>query len=86
MYRALKVQEYVLFLEYFKLIVNCSCMQKKEQETKRDISPACPQNLAEQSRGNNLLNSRILKCVNCISWELKFSMKSTMSSVCLHIF
>ena len=35
----------------------------------------------EQSRGNNLLNSRILKRVNCINWELKFSMKSTMSSL-----
>ena len=29
MYRAVKVQEYVLFLEYFKLIVNLSCAQKK---------------------------------------------------------
>ena len=40
MYRGVKVQEYVLFLEYFKLIVNCSCAQKKKQETKIDISPA----------------------------------------------
>ena len=26
-------------LEYFKLIVNCLCVQKKKQETERDISP-----------------------------------------------
>ena len=39
MYKGVKVQEYVLFLEYFKLIVNCSYVQKKKQETKRDISP-----------------------------------------------
>ena len=75
---------YVLFPEYFKLIVNCSCVQKKKQETKRDISPSKPQNLVEQSNGSNLLNSRILKRVNCINWELKFSMKSTMSSLNIH--
>ena len=51
------MQEYVLFLEYFKLIVNCSCVQNKKQETKRDISPGCPQNLVEQSSRNNLLNT-----------------------------
>ena len=41
MYRVVKVQEYILFLEYFKLIVNCSCVQKKKkkQEIKGDISP-----------------------------------------------
>ena len=33
---------------------------KEKQETKRDVSPGWPQNLAEQSSGNNLLNSRIL--------------------------
>ena len=39
-YRGIKVQEYVLFLSYFKLIVNCYCVQKKKKlETKRDISP-----------------------------------------------
>ena len=32
MYRAAKVQEYVLFLEYFKVIVNCSCVQKKNKK------------------------------------------------------
>ena len=37
MYRGVKVQEYVLFLEYFILIVNCSFVQKKKQETKKEI-------------------------------------------------
>ena len=57
-------------------------MQKKN---KRDISPDGPQNLAEQSSGNNLLNSRILKRVNCINWEFKLSVKSTMSSVDIYL-
>ena len=35
----------------------------------------------EQSSGNNIWNSRILKRVNCINSELKFSKKSTMSSL-----
>ena len=54
---------------------------KRKHKTKRDNSPGWPQNLAEQSSGNNLLNSRILKRVNCINWEFKFSTESTMSSV-----
>ena len=54
---------------------------KEKQETKKDISPGWPQNLVKQSSGNNLLNSRILKRVNCINWELKFSMKWKMSSL-----
>ena len=54
---------------------------KGKARNKRDISPGRPQNLVEQSSGNNLLNSRILKRVNCINWELKVSMKSTMSSL-----
>ena len=58
---------------------------KEKQETKRDISPDWPQNLVEQSSGNNLLNSRILKRVNCINWELKLSMKSTMSSLNIYL-
>ena len=75
-------QEYILFLEYFKLIVNCSCVQKKkETRNKKRYLTWLTQNLVEQSSGNNLLNSRILNGVSCINWELKFSMKSTMSSL-----
>ena len=55
-------------------------MQKKKQETK-EIFNLVDLNLVEQSSGNNLLNSTILKRVKCINWELKFSMKLTMSSL-----
>ena len=58
---------------------------KGKHKTKRDNSPGWPQNLAEQSSGNNLLNSRILKRVNCINWEFKVSMESTKCQVLIYI-
>ena len=73
MYRVVKVQEIVLFLEYFKLILICSCVQKKNKKQKEIFHLVDPR--------NNLLNSRILKRVNCINWKFKFSMKSTISNV-----
>ena len=48
---------------------------KENQETKRNISRC------RESSENNLLNSGILKRVNCINWEIELSVKSTMSSV-----
>ena len=62
---------------------NCKllmCAKEKTRNRKRYFTWLTP-DFVEQSRGNNLLNSRILKRVNCINWELKFSMKSTMSSL-----
>ena len=81
MYRGVKVQEYVLFLEYFKLILNCSCVKKNNKKQKEIFHLVDPIILLNKSSGNNLLHSRILKRVNCINWELKFSMKLTMSSL-----
>ena len=81
MYRAVKVQEYVLFPEYFKVIVNCLYVQKKNKKQKEIFHLVDPRTFAEQSSGNNLLDSRILKRVKCMNWEFRFSMKSTMSSV-----
>ena len=75
MHRAVKVQEYVLFLEYFKLIVNWLCMQKKNKK-QRDIF-----HLVDPRTLQNKAAETILKRVNCINWEFKFSLKSTMSSV-----
>ena len=63
---------------------NCKlfvCAKEKARNLKKRYFTWLTQNLVEQSSGNNLLNSRILKRVNCINWELKFSMKSTMSSL-----
>ena len=56
------------------------CAKEKTRNKKRYFT-WLTQNLVEQSSRNNLLNSRILKHANCINWELKFSMKSTMSSL-----
>ena len=52
MYRAVKVQEYVLFLEYFKLIANCSCVQnknKKQEEIFHLVDPRTLQNKAVET-------------------------------------
>ena len=63
---------------------NCklSCVQKKKttRNKKRYFNWLAP-DLVEQSSRNNLLNSGILKRVNWINWGLKFSMKSTKSSL-----
>ena len=57
------------------------CAKEKNGKQKEIFRLVDPQNLVERSSGNNLLSSRILKRVNCINWELKFSTKSTMSGL-----
>ena len=62
---------------------NCKlfvCTKEKTRNMKRYFTWLTPEP-CRTSSGNNLLNSRILKSDNCINWELKFSVKSTVSSL-----
>ena len=59
---------------------------KEKQETKERFHPVDPRTLQNKAARNNLLNSRILERVNCINWEFKVSVKSTMSSVIYFTF
>ena len=54
--------------------------EKKTRNKKRYFTWLTPKPCRTKQQKQSL-NSRILKCVNCINWELKFSMKSTMSSL-----
>ena len=74
MYRVVKGTKYVLFPEYLKLTLNCSCVQKEntnQREIFHLVEPITLQNKA---------------AVDCINWEFKFSMKSTMSMITYFTF
>ena len=63
--------------------INCKlfvCAKEKTRNKKRYFNWLTPEPCRTKQR-KHLLNSSILKCVSCINWELKFSMKSTMSSL-----
>ena len=72
MYRAVKSTKIFSVPRIFKTKCKLFMCAKGKHKTKRNNSPYWPQNLAEQSSGNNLLNSRILNCVNCINWDFSF--------------
>ena len=59
MYRAVKSTKICSVPRIFKTKCKLFMCAKGKHKTKRNNSPCWPQNLAEQSSGNNLLNSRI---------------------------
>ena len=59
MYRAVKSTKICSVPRIFKTKCKLFMCAKGEHKRKRNNSPCWPQNLAEQSSGNNLLNSRI---------------------------
>ena len=75
-----KVQKYVLLLEYLKLIVNCSCVQKENTKQKQIIHLVDPRTLQNKAAETIFW---ILEYKMCQLHQLgiQFSMKSTRSSV-----
>ena len=59
MYRVVKSTKICSVPRIFKTKCKLFMCAKGKHKTKRNNSPCWPQNLAEQSSGNNLLNSRI---------------------------
>ena len=75
-----KVQKYVLFPEYLKLNVNCSCVRKentKQKEIIHLVDPRTLQNKAEET----IFEFQNLRMCQLYQMGIQFSMKSTMSSL-----
>ena len=58
------------------------CAKEKTRNKQRYFTWLTPEPCGSWNKAaETILNFRILKPVNCINWELKFSMKWTMSSL-----
>ena len=72
MYRLVKDAKYVLLLEYLKLIVNGSCVQKENTKQKEIIHLVDPRTLQNKAAGKQSFEFQNVKRVNCINWEFIF--------------
>ena len=60
---------------------NCKNFMLAKEKKNRKQNEICHLVDPRTKQRKQSLNSRILKCVNCINWELEFSMRFTMSSL-----